>query len=333
MTTSLVTGAAGFLGSHICDHLLAMGHTVIGLDDLSGGYVENVPAGVIFQLVDITDQRLVDYTFKKYRPDFVFHLAAYAAENLSHWIRNYNYTVNVVGSANLINASIEHGVKRFVFASSAAVYGDSPAETFTEQSRRQPIDPYGIAKLAVERDLEVASRHFGLDYTIFRPHNVYGIRQNIWDSHRNVVGIFMRQCLAGEPMTIYGTGQQRRAFSYIDDVAPYIATSAQMDIARNEIYNIGGDTTYTVLALAEYAAEAMYVEPNIIHLPERHEAKDVSLVHYKLHHDFGIEHSGVPLIKGLKVMANWAKTQPKRAPRVFADIEIQKNLPEHWRQK
>ena len=205
MPTSLVTGGAGFMGSHVTEHLLRAGHTVVVLDDLSGGFEENVPKGAIFVRGSIVDHELIDRLFERYSFTYVYHLAAYAAEGLSHFIKRFNYTNNLIGSVNLINASINHGVKSFVFTSSIAVYGAGQSP-MSEDMIPVPEDSYGIAKLAVEQDLRASHEMFGLDYVIFRPHNVYGERQNIGDRYRNVVGIFMNQLLKGEPMTIFGDG-------------------------------------------------------------------------------------------------------------------------------
>jgi len=195
--TSLVTGGAGFIGSHVARHLLKLNHQVIVLDDLSGGFKENIPQEAIFIKGSITDEALIKDTFKKYSFDYVYHLAAYAAEGLSHFIRKFNYENNLIGSINLINASVNHNIKRFIFTSSIAVYGAQELP-LKESQKPQPEDPYGIAKYAVEQDLENAQKMFGLDYIIFRPHNVYGPGQNIGDKYRNVVGIFMNQLLKNE---------------------------------------------------------------------------------------------------------------------------------------
>ena len=172
---------------------------------------------------------------------YVFHLAAYAAEGLSHYIKRFNYENNLIGSVNLINESINHGVRCFVFTSSIAVYGTGRELPLTEQTIPSPEDPYGVAKLAVEQELAVSQQHFGLDYVIFRPHNVYGERQNIADKYRNVVAIFMNQLLQGRPMTVFGDGRQTRAFTYISDVASLIARSVDIPAARNRVFNIGSD--------------------------------------------------------------------------------------------
>src|SRR5579872_6737662 len=236
MPTSLVTGGAGFMGSHVADHLLRAGHDVVVLDDLSGGFRENVPDGATFVKGSVLDYSLVDNLFARHSFDYVYHLAAYAAEGLSHFIKRFNYSNNLVGSVNLINAAVNAGVKRFVFTSSIAVYG-AGQNPMSENQIPIPEDPYGIAKLSVEHELRVSHAMFGLDYVIFRPHNVYGERQNIGDRYRNVVGIFMNQLIKGEPMTLFGDGTQQRAFSHIDDVAPVIASSVNFPAAYNQVFN------------------------------------------------------------------------------------------------
>src|SRR5215831_13384045 len=213
MPKSLVTGAAGFIGSHVCDELLKMGHKVVAMDDLSGGFKENVPARCTFVKGRAENKALVSRLFKQHKFDYVFHLAAYAAEGLSHFIKAFNYTNNLIGSVNLINAAVNTGsVKCFVFTSSIAVYGRNQLP-MTEELAPQPEDPYGISKYAVELDLKEAHEMFGLNHVIFRPHNVYGENQNLGDRYRNVIGIFMNQAMQGQPMTIFGDGSQTRAFS------------------------------------------------------------------------------------------------------------------------
>src|SRR6266576_6035996 len=185
-TTSLVTGGAGFMGSHVAVHLIKMGHDVVALDDLSGGFRENVPGEAIFIQCSIVDHDLINRLFDQYSFENVYHLAAYAAEGLSHFTKRFNYSNNLIGSVNLINAAINHDVKCFVFTSSIAVYGGGQSP-MSEDMIPGPEDSYGIAKLAVEQELRVSHDMFGLEYVVFRPHNVYGERQNIGDRYRNVV--------------------------------------------------------------------------------------------------------------------------------------------------
>src|ERR1700733_10534251 len=246
----LVTGGAGFIGAHVAQRLVDMGRQVIVLDDLSGGYKDNVPAGVEFIEGSILDHALIDSLFAQHKFEHVYHLAAYAAEGLSHFIKRFNYNNNVVGTVNLINAAVNHGSKRFVFTSSIAVYGAGQTP-MTEDMIPIPEDSYGIAKLTVEQELRVSHEMFGLDYVIFRPHNVYGERQNIGDRYRNVVGIFMNQLLRGEPMNVFGDGTQQGGLSEICDVAPIIASSVDVLAARNEVFNVGADVPHTVNELAE----------------------------------------------------------------------------------
>ena len=330
MAKVLVTGGAGFIGSHVADALLARGHRVTVLDDLSGGYRENVPAAAEFVEGSITDAPVVDDLFARHSFDYVFHLAAYAAEGLSHFIKRFNYTNNVIGSVNLINASVNTGVKGFVFTSSIAVYGATPQLPMTEETPPHPEDSYGIAKLAVEQELVASRAMFGLDYVVFRPHNVYGTRQNIADRYRNVVGIFMNQILQARPMTIFGDGTQTRAFSYIDDVAPVIAESIEQPRAWNQVFNVGADQPYALNDLAREVARAMGVEPTIDYLPARQEVVHAHSSHAKVREIFG-ERRHTPLADGLREMAEWVRRHGARETPRFGAIEIEKNLPSVWR--
>jgi UDP-glucose 4-epimerase len=328
MPISLVTGAAGFIGSHIVDSLIAEGHNVVALDDLSGGFVDNVNPKAIFIEGSCADHARLALLFKEYKFDYVFHLAAYAAEGLSHFIKRFNYTNNVIGSVNLINEAVKHDVKRFIFTSSIAVYGRNQLP-MREELTPQPEDSYGIAKYSVELELKASHEMFGLDYLIFRPHNVYGERQNTGDKYRNVIGIFMNQILGGEPLTIFGDGEQKRAFSYIADVAPIIAGSVTHDGARNEIFNVGADTIYTVNQLAKAVMEAMGSVAPITYLPSRNEVVNAWSDHDKVQKVFGTAEE-VSLAEGLKRMADWVKIAGVRQSKPFEGIEIEKNLPPSW---
>jgi UDP-glucose 4-epimerase len=330
MTSCLVTGGAGFLGSHVCFELLKRGFSVVALDDLSGGFRENVPPQATFVQGSIHDVTLVNGLFAEHHFEHVFHLAAYAAEGLSHFIKRFNYTNNVIGSVNLINAAVNSGtVQCFVFTSSIAVYGRNQLP-MTEEMTPAPEDPYGIAKYAVELDLKEAHEMFDLNFIVFRPHNVYGENQNIGDPYRNVIGIFMNQILQGKPLTLFGDGKQTRAFSYISDVAPIIAESIDRKTAYNDVFNIGADTPYTILELAETVGLEMGVTPSLRFLEPRNEVVHAFSSHEKARRVFGDLIRNVPLQEGISRMARWVKKTGPREGRPFGEIEVRKNLPPFW---
>src|SRR6476620_3568799 len=329
--TVLVTGGAGFIGSHVVRHCLDLGYEVVVLDDLSGGFEDHIPEGATFVKGSVYDVQLIGELFEQHGFTYVYHLAAYADEGLSHFIRRYNYQTNLIGSVNLINEAVKHKVKCFVFTSSIAVYGKGQLP-MTEEMTPEPEDPYGVSKYAVELDLRAAHEMFGLNYVVFRPHNVYGENQNIGDKYRNVIGIFMNQIMQGKQLTIFGDGTQTRAFSYIDDVAIPIAKCVNIPEAYNQVFNIGADKPYTVNELAKVVSSEFGVEPNIKYLNARNEVLHAYSDHTKAHHVFG-DPSGVDLKEGIRRMAAWAKKVGARASQEFDNIEITEKLPDGWQVK
>ena len=325
----LVTGGAGFIGSHVADELLKLGQEVVALDDLSGGFTENVNPAVKFVEGSINDVVLIEKLFAEHKFDYVFHLAAYAAEGLSHFIKKFNYENNLIGSVNLINAAVNHEIKGFVFTSSIAVYGAGQLP-MREDTLPMPEDSYGIAKYAVEQELKASHEMFGLPYIIFRPHNVFGENQNIGDKYRNVIGIFMNNIMNGKPMTVFGDGEQQRAFTYISDVAQTIAGSIFEPKAWGEVFNIGGDEIMTVNKLAQTVAAAMGTPAQIEHLLPRNEVKNAYSDHGKVKKVFGYQ-TTVSIEDGIKRMAAWAKQAGAKRSRDFDNIEISKNLPPSWK--
>lgn len=324
----LVTGGAGFIGSHVARALLARGAAVTVLDDLSGGFEDNVPVGARFVKGSVVDSALVERLCAENQFDYVFHLAAYAAEGLSHFIREFNYANNVVGSMSVINACVRHKVKCLVFTSSIAVYGAKQVPML-EETVPAPEDPYGIAKYAVEMDLAAARRIFGLNYLIFRPHNVYGENQNIGDRYRNVIGIFMSQIMRGESLTVFGDGEQQRAFSHIDDVAPPMVDMVLTPSCWNEIYNIGADVPYSVNQLVALMGRAFNVEPVVNFQPAREEVKVAYSSHEKIHRAVACG-TPVPFAEGIRRMAEWAKIHGPRRGEVFSAVELLEKLPPLW---
>jgi UDP-glucose 4-epimerase len=327
---ALVTGAAGFIGSHVADCCLDLGMDVVATDDLSGGFRENVPDGAEWAQGDLRDADFVRSLWKLGPYEFVYHLGAYAAEGLSHFIRAYNYRTNLEASVNLINAAVLGEVKRFVFSSSIAVYGAGQLP-MREDVTPVPEDPYGISKYAVELDLAAAQRLFGLEYTIFRPHNVYGERQNIADRYRNVIGIFMNSMLQGLPLPVYGDGLQTRSFSHISDVAPVIARSPLVPASANDVFNVGADQPHTILELADMVARAFGSAPEVAHLPAREEVVHAFSDHAKVRDVFG-EVDPVPLDVGIARMAEWVRRRGPQPPIDFpGEIELPVNMPPSWR--
>ncbi len=324
----MVTGGAGFIGTHVSQCLLSSGKQVIVLDDLSGGFEENIPNQAIFIQGSISDHALLEQVFNDYEIDYVYHLAAYAAEGLSHFIKRFNYTNNLTGSVNLINESIKHQIKCFVFTSSIATYGVLPPP-MREDMISAPEDPYGIAKLAVEMDLKVSRKMFGLDYVIFRPHNVYGEFQNLGDRYRNVVGIFMNQLMKGELLTIFGDGDQTRAFTYVGDIAPIIANCVDHKECYGEIYNIGADKDYAIKELATEVMKTMGIDGELRFLDARNEVVHACSDHSKIKKVFG-EYSKTSLTDGLKGMVSWAKSTGVKKSEKFENIEITEKLPPVW---
>ena len=318
------------MGAHVVNELLRQGNTdVVALDDLSGGFRENLNPAVTFVEGSILDAQLINQLCEQYQFDYIYHLAAYAAEGLSHFIKRFNYQNNLIGSVNLINAAINYNVKRFVFTSSIAVYGENQLPMH-EGLIPVPEDSYGVAKYAVEQELAVSKRLFGLDYTIFRPHNVYGELQNISDKYRNVIGIFMNNIMQDKPLRIFGDGEQTRAFTHIADVAPHIARAVDIPEASCQIFNVGSDEHVSVNELADLVMTAMNKEVSVINVHAREEVKHAYCSHEKFQRVFGTT-AQVALDEGLHRMAIWAKSVGPRPATEFGDIEIRKNLPEGWK--
>ena len=321
---ALVTGGAGFVGSHLVDELVRLGYEVGVVDDLSGGFVENINSKAKFWPgVSVTDYFAVRAVFMEFKPDYVYHLAAYAAEGLSHFIRRHNYETNLVGSMNVINCCVNYKVKCLVFTSSIAVYGSNQTP-MSESLEPKPEDPYGISKYAVELDLEAAHRMFGLNYIVFRPHNVYGPRQNIGDKYRNVIGIFMNNMMQGKQSVVFGDGEQTRAFTYVGDIVPVIAESVRDERLYGEVFNIGSDKPYTINDVISCLGVS-----DVRYDPERHEVKHAFADHSKIRSLYSLYET--PLERGLGIMWRWAQRHGARETKKFKKIEIEEGLPESWR--
>lgn len=333
MKKVLITGVAGLLGSHFSTYLLDNGYDVMGIDDLSGGYLEFVDKRLInskkFYKNSLTSQESLHKIFTKHKPDYVYHFAAYAAEGLSPFIRNYNYTNNLICSINVINECIKNDVKKIVFTSSMAVYGEAKPP-FTEKQVPNPVDPYGISKYSVEMDLKQAFDQFGLKYNIVRPHNIIGIRQNIWDKYRNVIGIWIRQVLEKKDITIFGDGHQKRAFS---DIKYYMNPFEKLMRGHDcNTFNLGADKEYEILKVAKLVqkiAKKFGYEPKIVHLEARREVKNAYCNHNKAKKLLNFKDS-TNIEKTIQEMFTWALKQPKRKVK-FMEYEVEKNMYSFWK--
>ncbi len=329
----LITGAAGLLGTHLSTYLLDKGYDVIGIDNLFGGYLDYIDKRLIknkkFYKKDLLDTKSLEKVFVKHKPDYVYHFAAYAALGLSPFIRNFNYSNNILCSVNVINNCIKYNVKKLIFSSSMDVYGEGKPP-YTEDQVPAPTDPYGIAKYAVEMDLKQAFEQFGLRYNIVRPHNIIGIKQNIWDKYRNVIGIWIRKILAGETITVFGDGKQKRAFS---DIKYYLEPFEKlMDRADNEIFNIGADKEYSINDMAKITqkiANEFGYKPKIEYLESRNEVKEAFCNHDKAKKILGFKDQ-TKIDSCIREMLAWAIKQPVRKTKKMK-CEIEKNLYSFWK--
>jgi UDP-glucose 4-epimerase len=333
MNTVLITGVAGLLGSRMAEWISETQPEtkIVGIDNLSGGYEFNIPSDIDFYNSSMYAPSELHNIFRIHSPNIVYHFAAYAAEGLSPFIRSYNYINNVIATSNMVNCCIEYEVDRLVFTSTMAVYGDQ-ISPFEESMTPQPIDPYGVAKYACEMDIQIAGEQHGLDWCIIRPHNVYGRNQNISDSYRNVLGIWMYKHLHGEPLSIYGDGLQKRAFSYIDDSLEPLWNSAILPEASRQIINLGGINEYTIKESAETLIDVMG-GGSIEYMQKRHEVKNAWATHDKSVDILKFQHK-TDLHDGLSKMWHWASNLQEIPPRlVWPKYELHRGLYPFWEQK
>jgi UDP-glucose 4-epimerase len=328
----LITGVAGLLGSRLADWIIknVPNAKVVGIDDLSGGYKENIHPKVEFWQMNLVTHP-IENCFDVNKFDYVFHFAAYAAEGLSPFIRQYNYENNLVATARVINQCIKHDVKRLVFTSTLAIYGHGYGGIFDENQIPKPIDPYGVAKYGCEMDTQIAGEQHNLDWCIIRPHNVYGVNQNIWDKYRNVLGIWMYQHINNEPMTIFGDGEQKRAFSYIDDILEPLWRSAIEPKASKEIINLGGVEEWSINNANKVLREVI-TKGEVVYKEGRHEVKNSIPTYQKSIDILGFKHT-TSLKEGLTKMWEWAQKQPNRNRFIWENYEIEKGIYSFWKNK
>ncbi len=329
---AVVTGGAGFMGSHVAEQLLKKGFEVTVMDNLAGGFEENVPEGAEFVKGDLRDRKECAKAVEG--AEIVFHLAAHAAEIQSIFTPIYNTDANNMAFMNLAVESINRGVKTIVYTSTMAVYGEQEKMPYTEKQLPEPEDIYGINKYAIEKYLQVFHEVYGLEYAVIRPHNVYGPRQNMSDPYRNVLAIWCNRILKGKPPIVYGNGNQRRSFTYIEDCAPWIIEAGLNKKCFGEAFNIGSEEPVTLNRAAETVLKAMGKEAlGVEHAEARpQEVSEAFSSSEKARKIMGYE-SRFPLEKGVKLMADWAKEKGPVEPAYWEKMEISKNVFDTWANK
>lgn len=332
----LITGVAGLIGYNFATWLLNhTKHHVIGVDAMyMWGNNNEVSPNIRYdfhKLDLVRDWEEFDRIIKENNVKCIYHFASYAAEGLSPFMRRFNYIENIIATTTVINSAIANDCK-LIFTSSMSVYGHGRGEypyEFKETDFPAPIDPYGIAKYSIEQDLAVAADQHGLKWVIIRPHNVFGIGQNVNDRYRNVLGIWMHQIAKGEPITIYGDGEQERAFTYIDNIlAPlYAVIDPQYDY---EVINLGGIKGMTLNEACEVVKKVTGYD-NVVHLEARHEVKraipdpshSIDLFGYM---------DKVSFEEGVRKMWNWVKLERKvKDWYVWDTFELDKGIYSYWK--
>lgn len=327
MRTVIVTGAAGLIGSNLSKHLLQNGINVIAIDNLSGGYKSNVPNGCEFHDVDCGTN--LYRIFKDRKIDAVYHLAAYAAECLSPFIRKFNYTNNVVSTANIVNCCLNYNVRKLIFTSSVAVYGHNRMPYLSEDDVPTPADPYGVAKFACEQDIAIAGEQHGLEYTIIRPHNVFGKHQNIWDRYRNVLGIWMKQYRSCQELTVFGDGTQTRYFTPVEYLMDPMVL--MLDDYNKITFNLGSDKLLSINEAIEFFKKVTNEDlgkVRVNYTEARHEAHMLTLDHSLANAEFG--KCDYSFEDSLREMWLWAKNDvPRDTQR--PKYEVEKGMYGAWK--
>jgi len=328
----LITGVAGFLGSHLSEKLIELGHAVIGIDNMVGGYKDNIPSNVEFHNVDCCDFSKIKKIMKNV--DVVYHCAATAHEGLSvfspHEITKNNY----LASVSIFSAAINAKVKRIIFCSSMARYGDQQTP-FTEEMKTKPVDPYGVSKVAAEQVLQILCDLNNIEWVIAVPHNIIGPKQIYDDPYRNVVSIFLNRMLQGKSPIVYGDGEQRRCFSYIDDCLSCMIPMLDQKNLNKQIINIGPDEEFvTVNKVVEICSNITGLNLEAIHKDDRpREVKHATcsadkarkLLNYK---------TKVSLADGIKKTYEYIKKRGTKEFDYRLSIEIDNDLtPDTWKNK
>jgi len=326
----LITGVAGFMGSHLADEFIKRGHSVVGIDNLIGGYYENVPVDVEFYAKDLGDFDSVADHFKGV--DLVVHTACTAYEGLSVFspslvTRNTSHIATVA-----LSASIRAGVKKFVHMSSMARYGTQETVPFTEDMTPKPQDPYGIAKYATELLVKNLCETHGMKYVILVPHNIIGPRQKYDDPFRNVASIMTNRMLQDKQPIIYGDGEQMRCFSFMQDVIDPMMIACETDVADGMTINIGPDEEFvTINILAEKIAAILNFNLEPIYMPGRPQEVKEANCSADLARNILNYQTKTNLDDGLRELVTWIKNQGTKQFTYHLPLEfITNKTPKTW---
>lgn len=331
--TFFISGVAGFLGSHVADALIEAGHRVIGVDNLIGGYLDNVNPKVEFHQIDLIERDKLAVLLKGV--DVVYNCAATAYEGLSVFSPHL-ISQNVYGiTTSLLSAAVANKVKRFVHCSSMARYGTQEKVPFTEDMTPLPQDPYGIAKYAAELQVANISNIHGMEYVIAVPHNIIGARQKYDDPYRNVASIMINLMLQGRQPYIYGDGEQKRCFSFIEDVVNPLLILGESPKVVGEIINIGPDEEFvTINTLAKTVARLLDFKLEPIYMAGRpQEVKHATCSADKARQLIGYT-TTTTLEDGLKSMIDHIRQRGVKPFLYHIDLEIDNELtPKTWKDR
>ena len=326
----LITGVAGFMGSHLADAFLAKSYDVVGIDNLLGGYEENVPSGVDFHNIDLDDLELIQPLFEGV--DLVVHTACTAYEGLSVFSPSLVVRNTMQITTNIMSACVKAKVKKIVHLSSMARYGTQEVVPFVESMSPKPQDPYGIAKYGAELMIKNIADTHGLDYVILVPHNIIGPRQKFDDPYRNVASIMINRMLQGKQPIIYGNGEQKRCFSFMQDVTDPLMIACETDVAHGRIVNIGPDEEFVTINELAYKLSIILdfkLEP--IYMPGRPQEVFHANCSANLSRELLNYKTTTSLEAGLVELVNWIKSKGAREFNYHLPLEfVTDKTPKTW---
>jgi UDP-glucose 4-epimerase len=326
----LITGVAGFMGSHLADAFLAKGYDVVGIDNLLGGYEENVPSGVDFHNIDLDNLELIQPLFEDV--DLVVHTACTAYEGLSVFSPSLVVRNTMQITTNIMSACVKANVKKIVHLSSMARYGTQDVVPFVESMTPKPQDPYGIAKYGAELMIKNIADTHGLNYVILVPHNIIGPRQKFDDPYRNVASIMINRMLQGKQPIIYGNGEQKRCFSFMQDVTDPLMIACETDVADGRIVNIGPDEEFvTINELAQKLSIILDFKLDPIYMPGRPQEVFHANCSANLARELLNYKTTTSLESGLVELVNWIKSKGAREFNYHLPLEfVTDKTPKTW---